>query len=311
MESELLPPFLRHGNIARLADGGIWITDRRLLPFERKEHFCSGYAEAAAAIRDMVTQGGGPLEAALLALLDAYRKGEDLDEAARTLSAARPTNTTMKRTLEGILAKREEGIEKLVAETFCWYDRLYDEISDIGSGLIEDGDGILTRCFAEHTFLLSVAKAKRAGKRVRVYVAETRPYLQGSRLTEPSLRAMGIECYIVADAMNAALMQAGKVSKVMTASDLALPDRRVVNKTGTLSDAVCASYYGIPYYAFALSLDRSRVYHDIPIEYRSEDEMKRAGTARTAEEEARAWYPCFDVIPSSLVSGIITKEGVI
>ena len=310
---ELLPPFLRHGNIARIDGGDVVITDRRFLPFEMREVRCHGYAEVAEAIRSMATQGGGPLEAALLAFLLAARQGEDLQDAVAVLSSARPTNTTMKRTLEAMLARVQGGgdSEALVEEAFSHYDSLYDAISDIGETLIRDGDGILTRCFPEHTFMLSCAKAVRNGKDITVYVPETRPYLQGSRLTEPCLRAMGIRCMIIADAMNASVMSQGLVQKVMTASDLALSDRTIVNKAGTLSDAIVAAYYGIPYYAFSLSIDKTIDYSDIVIEYRSKDEMRNARGMKTAEDSADALYPCFDIIPSSLVKGIITKEGVL
>ena len=122
---------------------------------------------------------------------------------------------------------------------------------------------------------------------------------------------MGIRCMIIADAMNASVMSQGLVQKVMTASDLALSDRTIVNKAGTLSDAIVAAYYGIPYYAFSLSIDKTIDYSDIVIEYRSKDEMRNARGMKTAEDSADALYPCFDIIPSSLVKGIITKEGVL
>lgn len=310
---ELLPPFLHHENIARIDGDDILITDRRRLPFEKREVRCHDFREAAAAIKDMVTQGGGPLEVALLAFLQASRKGWDLREAADALSSARPTNTTMKRTLAVLLERASAGEdpEILVRDAFSYYDNLYDAVSDVGESLIQDGDGILTRCFPEHTFMLSVAKAMQNGKHVKVYVPETRPYLQGSRLTEPCLRAIGAECYLITDAMNAAVISQGLVSKVMTASDLALPDRTIVNKIGTLSDAVVARHYGVPYYAFSLSIDRSEVHKDIMIEYRNADEVKHALGTLTADKDANALYPCFDIIPPELVSGIITKEGVI
>ena len=310
---DLYPPFLKHRNISRIEGNALYITDRRKLPFSHEEVACRSASEAASAIKDMVTQGGGPLEVALNALLLTYRNGDDVEEAVRVLAASRPTNTTMSRTLYGIMERYRSGedVEELVAGTFSYYDRLYDAVSDTGSSLISDGDGILTRCFPEHTFLLSVYKAARDGRRAVVYVPETRPYLQGARLTEPSLRALGIECYLITDAMNAHLMAEGKVDKVMTAADLVLSDRTVVNKVGTLSDAVAARYYGIPYYAFCLSPDTSRTADDIVMEERDGEEVKRMMGVRTASDDAMALYPAFDMIRPELVSGIITREGVI
>ena len=309
----LYPPFLKHSWISRIEGDVLYVTDRRKLPSVHEEVICRNAEEAASAIKAMVTQGGGPLEVALNALLLASRKGEDLEKAVLVLSSSRPTNTTMKRTLAAIMERYRAGeeMEDLIRSAFVYYDELYDAVSDIGASLIEDGDGILTRCFPEHTFLLSVRKAVLSGKDVHVYVPETRPYLQGARLTEPSLRAMGIRCSLITDAMNAHFMAEGRIAKVMTASDLALSDRTVVNKVGTLSDAVAARYYGIPYYAFSLSIDKGRTRKDIVMEERSGEEVKSIGGSMIAEKETDALYPAFDIIPPELVSGIITKDGVI
>ena len=306
MIAGLLPEYLRHERIARIADGGVCITDRRLLPFTVREVFCRDYREVAAAIRDMVTQGGGPLEAALAAMIATYRTAPDeLDEAAAVLSGARPTNTTMKRELEGLMRRYHEGggdFEELALAVIDRYDSLYDSMSDIGASLIPDGCGILTTCFPEHTFMLSVHKAALSGKDISVYVPETRPYLQGAHLTEPSLRDMGIPAHF---------MREGRIGLYMTASDLVLRDRTVVNKTGTLGNAIAASHYGIPYYAFSVSPDMERTRDDIVIEYRSGEDVKRIGGVQIAAEEAEALYPCFDIIDPELVTGIITGGGVI
>ena len=309
----LYPPFLKHSWISRIEGDVLYVTDRRKLPSVHEEVICRNAEEAASAIKAMVTQGGGPLEVALNALLLASRKGEDLEKAVLVLSSSRPTNTTMKRTLAAIMERYRAGeeMEELIRSAFVYYDELYDAVSDIGASLIEDGDGILTRCFPEHTFLLSVRKAVLSGKDVHIYVPETRPYLQGARLTEPSLRAMGIRCSLITDAMNAHFMAEGRIAKVMTASDLALSDRTVVNKVGTLSDAVAARYYGIHYYAFSLSIDKGRTRKDIVMEERSGEEVKSIGGSMIAEKETDALYPAFDIIPPELVSGIITKDGVI
>ena len=309
----LYPPFLKQSWISRIEGDVLYVTDRRKLPSVHEEVICRNAEEAASAIKAMVTQGGGPLEVALNALLLAIRKGEDLEKAVLVLSSSRPTNATMKRTLAALMGRYRAGeeMEELIRSAFVYYDELYDAVSDIGASLIEDGDGILTRCFPEHTFLLSVRKAVLSGKDVHVYVPETRPYLQGARLTEPSLRAMGIRCSLITDSMNAHFMAEGRIAKVMTASDLALSDRTVVNKVGTLSDAVAARYYGIPYYAFSLSIDKGRTRKDIVMEERSGEEVKSIGGSMIAEKETDALYPAFDIIPPELVSGIITKDGVI
>lgn len=310
----LLPSMLRHENISRVEMEGVYITDRRALPFNHEEVLCRNFSEVALAIKEMVTQGGGPLEAALNALLFTYRHDEsELSEAVLSLSSARPTNTTMKRELESVMERYRAGenMEDVVSSVFRRYDEIYDRISDIGESLIEDGDGILTTCFPEHTFMLSMKKAVLGGKHITVYVPETRPYLQGAHLTEPCLREMGIECFLITDGMPGHFMRCGKITKYMSAVDLALPSRHVVNKTGTLGNAIVAKYYGIPYYAFSIGLDESMNADEIVIEYRDGESLKRISGVRTADEKAAALYPCFDIIDPELVTGIITEGGVI
>lgn len=310
----LLPYILKHKNIARLEGSRIYITDRRCFPFERKELEMRGYLDVAKAIKDMVTQGGGPLEAALIAMLHTYAYDRDnLYEAFKALSDSRPTNTTMKRTLVELMTRYNDGefFEDIVNELFARFDRIYDTISDYGEALISDGDGVLTTCFPEHSFILSMAKAIENGKSIRVFVPETRPYFQGSHLTEPSLRELGIECYLLTDGMPAHFMARGDIKVYMTAADLALKDRTVVNKTGTLSNAISAKHFGIPYYAFSLGIDYSKSKEDIHIEYRSGDEIKAYRGIQLADRDAKAIYPCFDIIPSELVSGIITEDGIL
>ena len=125
----LLPSLLRHSSISRLADGGVYITDRRALPFVEREVFCPDAEAVAKAIREMVTQGGGPLEAALNALLLTYRTAPGrLDEAVDRLSASRPTNTTMRRELEAAMERFRNGedMEWIVASVFERYDGIPD-----------------------------------------------------------------------------------------------------------------------------------------------------------------------------------------
>ena len=317
IDSDCLPYILQHDSIAHLEGDVLYIGDRRAYPFKREFVKVSSATEAAAAIKAMVTQGGGPLEVALWAMVLTARRRESLKDAARVLSLARPTNTTMARELElilSLLSDREEvpseDVEALVVSRLDHYDSLYEKMSDRGSSLIADGDGILTTCFAEHSFFLSVLKARENGKDVVVYVPETRPYLQGAHLTAPSFQELGVKTYLITDAMPSALMREGRIQKYMTAADLALEDRCVVNKVGTLGNAIAAKYFSIPYYAFSVGLDKSKKsIDDIVIEYRSAEEVKFCQNQRITGEGVDALYPAFDIIEPSLVTGIITGDG--
>ena len=153
----------------------------------------------------------------------------------------------------------------------------------------------------------AMKKAEAAGKMVRVYVPETRPYLQGAKLTLPSLLEMNVESYLITDAMPAFFMREKKIDIYMSASDAYLPDGSISNKIGTLENAIAAKYYGIPYYAFSL---RSSYNEDIRIEYRSQSEIIYIDGKPITLPEAKAIYPAFDIIEPSLISGIITKDGI-
>ena len=311
----MLPSILRHENVARIEDDVLLIGDRRKLPFRREFYKAYDASDAACAIRMMVTQGGGPLETALQAMVLTARKfGKNMDElrkAGDMLASARKTNTTMKRELASLLDEFEtmgsrafaDAAQELVNSRLEEYDEKYLAMAECGCRLIKDGDGILTTCFPEHSFFLSLSLAREAGKRFTVYAQETRPYLQGAHLTEPCLREMGIECFLITDAMPSHFMREGKINLYMTAADLAFQSGIVVNKTGTLSDAVSALHYGIPYYAFSLSIDREARRDAIIME--SREGWGEPGSG------ARMLYPLFDMIPPELVTGIITKDGVI
>jgi methylthioribose-1-phosphate isomerase len=204
----------------------------------------------------------------------------------------------------------ERHLHLLVDNVEREYDELYHHMGKIGSTLIEDGDVILTTCFAEHTFLLSLAYAMEQGKHISVLVNETRPYLQGSRLTYPSLLEMGIDARLITDGMGAHYLSEGRITKYMTASDLVCLDGTVVNKVGTLANAVACKHYKVPYYAFSISPDLTRLTaSDISMEERDGEEVLHClGQATTVG--GRALYPSFDIIEPSLVQGIVTPKGV-
>ena len=333
---EQLPYILQKKNIAYFDEDVLYIGDRRVYPFEKRFHPCTNVEEIALAIKEMVTQGGGPLQVALTTLRwIAHQEGDSkqvlshLLYAQKQLTQARPTNTTMARTLQRAIGEiaqwfhcssvgsTHQGdfvsyVDEIVNHIEKQYDEVYDTLSDLGSSLIKDGSGILTTCFAEHSFILSVIKAQRDGKRCIVYVPETRPYLQGSRLSAPSLEEVGIDVRVITDGMGANIMREGKVNLYMTAADLVTMDGTVVNKVGTLANAISASYYNIPYYPFAMSPDTSKEdASSIILEERDGEELLQFQGKRTTSETMRGYYPSFDIIDNTLVTGIITPKGIV
>lgn len=326
-----LPFVLRPENVARYENGEVVIADRRRFPFERVFVRCRDIAGVGLAIKTMVTQGAGPWVAAAYALVMVARQARDLpaDEmmerlnfARSQLIATRPTNTTMNRVLaseieiaERALEAGEEVEESLLAWVQDARERYYERsarIATVAAELVGAGEGVLTMCFAELPFILAMSQAQRSGKNITVYVPETRPYLQGAHLTAPCLQEMGVPVVVVTDAMPAYLMSQGKVQKYFTAADLVTMDGHVVNKVGTLENAIVARYHSVPYFALTAGPDPSREGKDsIVIEERDPAELRSCAGQPTTLENIGTYYPAFDITPPELVSGLVTEHGLL
>lgn len=333
---ERMPYVLKKRNIARIERERLVIGDRRAYPFERTFVACDSSADAVAAIKGMVTQGGGPLQVSLTAmewLACRMERGDipcsvaSFAVAFDQLKSSRPTNTTMARTLDGLLgdirllfaahpdaAHRRgtaDAIRQAVHDRETSFNAVYERMGRSGASLIADGERILTTCFAEHSFLLSLLFARDEGRMASVMVSETRPYFQGARLTAPSLKELGFDVTLICDGMGARFIEDGTVGRYMTAADLVCADGTVVNKTGTLANAVCARTFGIPYHAFSMAPDLSRrTRKDIVMEERDGADVCLAFGHPTTESDIFGRYPAFDIVPPAFVTSIITAEGV-
>jgi methylthioribose-1-phosphate isomerase len=327
----LLPFLLRRENVARYEDGAVVIGDRRKYPFEKSFVRCSDVEGVARAIEEMVTQGGGPANAAVYAMALAARQCsgssarhqiEYLEAARQRLVATRPTNTALARRLEKSIQIIQAALsEKAEVEhaLLTWIEEMRDDnyrkyaaAAEYGASLIETGDGILTMCFAETSFLLALAIARDAGKNMHVFTPETRPYLQGARLTAPSVHELGIPVQVIGDNMPAYVMSQGKVQKYFTAADLVTLDGHVVNKIGTFQNAITAHYHGIPFFVFSRGPDKMKPDRaSIEIEERDPAEMKVCQGVATTDPAIDAYYPAFDITPPHLVSGVITEYGIL
>ena len=190
-----------------------------------------------------------------------------------------------------------------------------------GEKLIADGDGVLTHCNAgalatagHGTALGVIRSAVEAGKRVHVYADETRPLLQGARLTAWELQKDGIPVTVQSDGMAAVLMAAGKIQKVIVGADRIARNGDTANKVGTYAVALLAKAHGIPFYVAApLSTIDGKIETgaSIPIEMRDGDEMRFFQGAQSAPADVDAFNPAFDVTPNALIAGIITEAGVL
>ena len=322
-----IPTFLLR-NVARYEDGVVFILDRRCYPFEVAWVECPTYEDVAQAIESMVTQSLGPGLCTGYAMVQAAREaqrsgkppGEALGRAAQRLIATRPTNSDIRLTAEfmlragaGVTDPNEAEGALLAAIEQRWaeeHDR-YRLIGSHGAGVLRDGDQVLTHCWAESGLVYTLAEAVRQGKRLQVFCTETRPYLQGARLTADAVADLGLPVTVITDGMPAALMDRGLVTTFMTGADRVTMDGHVINKVGTLGIAIAAARYAVPYYAFCVAPDvGARTRDDVPIEERSPDEVLSCLGAPTASPKASGYYPAFDATPPDLVTGVVTERGV-
>jgi len=321
-------------------EGQVILLDQRLLPSREVWHTCRTAEEVATAIRDMVIRGAPAIgcAAAMGLAAEARRLPDDPAQFAREMSAARavlaasrPTAVNLFWALErqervlarslaqGVAVAREALEREAIA---IWHEDIAScrAMGRIGAALIPDGATVLTHCNAGAlatggygTALGVIRAAVEAGKRVRVLADETRPYLQGARLTAWELHHDGIDVTLICDNMAGALMRKGEISCVVVGSDRIARNGDVANKIGTFSVAVLAHHHGIPFYVAAplSTIDRSMASGaEIPIEERPPREVTHLGTERLAPEGVPVRNPAFDVTPRELVTAIITEAGI-
>ena len=325
------------------------MIDQLRLPFEFAIFDSPDHGATARAIREMVTRGAGAIGAAggyglAQAALEAPAPLEEfrayVDSAAAVLRSTRPTARNLFYAVDRVLAAtlaalpdaaqaREAACREadMVAEEDVEAGR---RIGEAGAALIRDGARVLTHCNAGWlaftdwgTALSPVYMAKRDGKRVFVWVDETRPRLQGARLTAWELAGEGIDFRVIPDNAAGFFMRRGEVDLVIVGADRIAANGDVANKIGTYEKAVLARESGVPFYVAApvSTVDFDCPTGDaIPIEERGEEEVLNAsgpdaeGTLRTirlASPGAAARNPGFDVTPGPLVAGIVTDRGIV
>ncbi len=324
-------------NTLRYEDGRVILLDRRIYPFRTEFVACESVEEVARAIEDMVVQGGPPLAyAAGLGLvlaaeevrhLSAARQREHLRAAAERLLRTRPTADDLYQVVPEALRVGERALDRGddAAQAILAYvngeiergNRVAEACGRHAANLVHDGDRILTHCIpgAALCWMLYVAVHEQ-GKSIELWPTETRPYLQGARLTAACGLETGIPVTIITDGMAAHAMAAGKVTVYVTAADRIAMDGHIANKVGTLQIAIAAHHFGIPFYVLGYDGPdpHTRTGADIVIEERNPEEVLTCrgaeGVVRTAVPGARAYYPAFDVTPPHLISAIVTDKGI-
>jgi len=320
-------------------DGRVVMIDQRLLPHKEVYLTCTDHEQVAAAIEQMAIRGAPAIGVAaafglalgVSKLRSAYKLEEKFDEISSRLEKTRPTARNLFWALERMKAAFEanrlvplENLKDVILE-----EALAIESEDVdtcrrigvwGKSLVRDGASILTHCNAGElatagygTALGVIRAAFEEGKQVRVFVDETRPLLQGARLTAWELRKLGIPYTLITDSMAGYMMRQGEVSQVIVGADRIARNGDTANKIGTYGLAVLAKENGLPFYVAApfstvdLSLAGGQ---DISIEERALDEVRRAGTHLTTMSDAPARNPAFDITPAKYITSMITENGI-
>ena len=300
------------------------MIDQRHLPQELRIFVAESYRDVAQAIRDMVVRGAPAIgAAAAYGMAQAVVEGADPEEAAEALRSTRPTGHDLFYAIECMLRAIGQGEDATkAAEAYARADEeRCRRIGEHGERLIRDGSRILTHCNAGAlacvdlgTVTAPMRLAHARGRRFLVYVDETRPRLQGSRLTAWELVQEGIDHVVIADSAAGLLMQRGKVDLVLVGADRIAGNGDVANKVGTYEKAVVAKENGVPFYVAAPTTTFDfglRSGRDIPIEERSGDEVLFVAGTRVAPEGSRALNPAFDVTPARYVTGYVTERGIV
>lgn len=327
----------------RWQDGQLFIIDQTLLPEEFKEIRLDTVEQVWEAIKALRVRGAPAIGVcAAFGLLVGIRERNPEDVAAMLqavrdtatyLATSRPTAVNLFWALDRMRCVAEEsadsgGTEALFqrlereAESILEEDRrTCRAIGECGAALIRDGDGVLTHCNAGGlatadygTALAVMFRAHETGRKFQVFADETRPLLQGSRLTAWELINAGIDVTIICDNAAAQVMREGRIQLVIVGADRIAANGDAANKIGTYNVALIARDHGIPFYVAApfSTFDRSLASGgQIPIEVRSGDEVTNGFGKRTAPKKAKVYNPAFDVTPNDLITGIITERGIV
>jgi methylthioribose-1-phosphate isomerase len=333
------------------SNGTLRLIDQTLLPTELKEIDCRDVETVWEAIKKLRVRGAPAIGIAAAygviiglqtlppdAALDDFQKR--LDEVTGYLASSRPTAVNLFWALDRM--KRAAGSEYRIADESVPTTRnlqlmtrllaeaktIHEEdrsicraIGKYGQAVIKDGDTFLTHCNAGGlatadygTALAMFFAAAEAGKKISVYADETRPLLQGARLTAWELMQRDIDVTLICDSMAALVMRQGKINGVVVGADRIAANGDTANKIGTYSVAVNAKMHKVPFYVaapvstFDLTLKDGSL---IPIEERQADEITHGFGKQTAPDGEKVYNPAFDVTPAKLIAGIITEHGII
>jgi methylthioribose-1-phosphate isomerase len=320
-------------------DNSVVLIDQTKLPNKLVYVKCKEYSEVADAIKKLVVRGAPAIgvTAAFGLALAAKASGAralpelmtDLDTAFKVLRATRPTAVNLFWALDRVMgkAKRAKSVQEVKKIVLDEAVKMSDEdistnrqMGAHGANLFKDGDIVLTHCnagslatVAYGTALGVIRAARESGKRLSVIATETRPVMQGSRLTAFELQHDGIDVSLIPDTAVGHMMSRGVIRRVIVGADRVLRTGHVFNKIGTYQVAILANKHKVPFYVAAplSTFDFESSPGDVVIEERSVDEVVKVGQRRVAPKGVRVFNPAFDMTPPELITGIITERGVL
>ncbi|MCS3900817.1 S-methyl-5-thioribose-1-phosphate isomerase [Methanococcus voltae] len=307
-------------------DKELILIDQRKLPNKLEYFTCKTYKDVVVAIKDMVVRGApaiGVSAAYGMALAELENSDDEfICRAYKELKLTRPTAVNLFWALDKCMDSFKKGVNLLdEAKKIHEEDiQLCKKIGELGQTLFDDGDVILTHCnagalatSAYGTALSAIRFAKYAGKNVSVISDETRPRLQGAKLTCFELHYEGIPTTAISDNTAGFLMKQGKIDKIIVGADRILSDYHVFNKIGTYSLAILAKYHNIPFYVAApySTFDFENTVEDIEIEQRSAEEVMYVDGVRIVAEGVPVINYAFDCTPPELITAIITEDKII
>ena len=327
----------------RWHEGQLFIIDQTLLPTEHIEIRLNTLGEVWEAIKILRIRGAPAIGicAAFGVVVGVKEKNpsdvaaafEVAQDAADYLATSRPTAVNLFKATDRMKATAEANqdapsadafIQALEAEAIAVFDEdqaACRAMGDYGASLIQDGDGVLTHCNTgalvtalNGTALAAMYRAHELGKQFKVYADETRPLLQGARLTAWELMQAGIDVTLICDNAAAQVMREGRVQLAIVGADRIAANGDAANKIGTYGVAVLAKAHDIPFYIAApmSTFDHELEHGDgIPIEQRDAEEVTHGFGRQTAPDGCPVYNPAFDVTPASLIAGIVTEKGIL
>lgn len=308
----------------RYNNNRLYIIDQTLLPNEEKWVEIKSKEQAYDAIKKLMVRGAPAIGVFAGYSMALFSKDNDIYDLKEYLDSSRPTAVNLSWATQRIVNAYEQG-KSLIEEAAAIQaedDEMCRKISEYGLSLLKDGDGIITHCNAGElaagrygTGLGPLILGKEKGYNFRVFTDETRPLLQGARLTSYELEKAGIDVTLMCDNMAGLVMKKGLVNAVLVGCDRVAANGDTANKIGTSSLAILAKYYNVPFYVLGpySTVDfNCKNGDEIVIEERDGEEIKEMYFEKpTALKETKCFNPAFDVTDGSLITAIITDKGIV